>query len=144
MRGAAAALRGLFGANAGRKVDFAAGAALEWAARSAVERGAGKAVVLAVDDVDRADGASLSALAELLRARSVSGFSVLMTSERLPDAAVATGVSLRGLRGSNPKQARELLAGKGFKHAAIAQRRHRAAVSRGPAALARERRAASG
>ena len=114
---AAAALRGLFASDAARTPGFSPGAALAWAVRTAAEHSSGKGVLLALDDADRADGASLAALAELLKTRTVTGFpgfSVLMSSERLPEAAVATGVSLRGLRGLSPKHAQKLLAGKGF------------------------------
>ena len=113
---AANTLRALFASETerGRDTDGSPSAALEWAVQAAAERGGGKGVLLAIDDADLADGASLAVLAELLRARSVPGFSVLMTNERLPDAAIAIGVALRGLRGLAPKQATELLAAKDF------------------------------
>jgi serine/threonine protein kinase len=110
------ALRTLFasGSEGVRGTDASPATALEWAARAAAERSGGKGVVLAIDDADRADGASITVLAELLRARSVPGFSVLMTNERLPDAAIASGVALRGLRGLGVKAATALLTSKNF------------------------------
>jgi serine/threonine-protein kinase len=110
------ALRALFASegDGARSTESAPGTALDWAARAAAERSGGKGVVLAIDDADRADGASIGVLSELLRTRSVPGFSVLLTNERLPDAAVASGVALRGLRGLGVKQATGLLAGQHF------------------------------
>jgi serine/threonine-protein kinase len=108
------ALRVLFTSEGDGARDNSPSTALEWAASSAAERSGGKGVVLAIDDADRADGASIAVLAELLRARSVHGFSVLLTNERLPDAAMASGVALRGLRGLGVKHATRLLASKHF------------------------------
>ncbi len=58
---------------------------LAWAARRAIERAPGGRVLLAIDDVDRIDGASLAVLGQLLRADPITGFSVWMTSATAPE-----------------------------------------------------------
>jgi serine/threonine-protein kinase len=101
----------------GTRVRDAAGAAsvaLEWSARRAVARAGSASVVLVLDDADRADGCSLSALSELVRKRAVRGLSVLMTGERLPDTLIPAGVAVRGLQGLTCDAAQELLAEHGF------------------------------
>lgn len=113
----AQALRALFSVRTpgARSAEYSASAALEWSAQLAVARARGGSAVLVVDDADRADGSSLAALAELMKKRSVRGFSALITGERLPNAMIAAGVSLRGLEGLTPAQALELLGDGGFK-----------------------------
>jgi hypothetical protein len=77
-----------------------AGAALVWAAGRAVER-AGRRVVLALDDVDLIDGASMLALGDAVR-EGIGGVKVLMTSATLPGGAA--GVMTREVRGLGPTE----------------------------------------
>lgn len=93
-----AAGSGALATRPGSTRDVAA-AALRWAVHEAVRAAEAGSVVLAIDDADRMDGASLLALADLLWSDRIPRFSVLLASEQPPDAALVERVGLRGLRG---------------------------------------------
>ncbi len=87
-------------------------AALEWAARRAVELADGGKVVLSVDDVDRFDGASLRALSDLLSEEAgVKGLSVLMSSGSALDRRLPRRVARHRLDGWTRARAIERLGG---------------------------------
>src|SRR6185295_5686389 len=99
---AAAGLRAIFaGESVLERGDArkAAAAALEWAVARGVELAEGGRVLLAVDDADRLDGATLLALADLLWEARSPRLTLLVTSELSPDASLGAHVSCRELRG---------------------------------------------
>jgi serine/threonine-protein kinase len=89
-----------------------AAAALAWAARCATERAEGRRALLAIDDIERLDGASRLALDDLLHGPPIRGFSVLVTGERPPGGAFSSAPS-RALRGLSFAEATAMLARRG-------------------------------
>lgn len=86
----------------------AAAAALAWGAERACERHTGN-IVLAVDDVDWLDGASATALADVLASEPIRRFRVVATSELPPDRDPSGTVQTRQLRGLSRADAERML-----------------------------------
>ena len=86
-----------------------AAAALAWAARYAAERAEGGRALMAIDDVERLDGASRLALGDMLEATPVPGFKLLVTGERSPGGILGHAPS-QALRGLSRADAEAMLA----------------------------------
>jgi serine/threonine-protein kinase len=99
----------------------AAASALRWAARRAVDASAGGRVLLAVDDADRLDNASLSALLDGLETLDAPRFSVATTSQ-VALALPAERSPHRTLAGLSPAEAARFLEQLGGPRGALAGR----------------------
>ncbi len=87
----------------------ACAAALDWAARRAMDRVPTGRVILTIDDVDRLDGASLLGLADFLWKYQIPGFYILATSESAPDLTLTSGLRQREIYGLPQADAERLL-----------------------------------
>jgi serine/threonine-protein kinase len=96
------------------QVRAAAGAALVWALRRAVERSAFGSVVLMLDDADRLDGGSLLALTDVMCGDPIPGLRIVLASEVPPDETIASVVRVHALRGWTRERARAFLAEHGL------------------------------
>ena len=109
-------LRALFALDEAHAVDKAVEAkrgviaAVRWAARRAVERAGGAIVVVALDDVDRADGISRAILGDFVEAAPIDGLLMIMTCEARPAAAMHGGVRDKQLLGLSREDAKRLVA----------------------------------
>lgn len=87
-----------------------AAVALAWAARYAMERAHGGRALMMIDDIERLDGASKLALADLLSADPIPNFTVLMTGEHSPGGAMDRVLS-RTMKGLSRADAVLMLGG---------------------------------
>jgi serine/threonine protein kinase len=105
-------LRRIFGGKASNTTTplrRVAAAAFEWAARLSLE-GAGRPVVLLVDDIDHLDGASRTALNDLVVSGAPPRFHVVTTSLSAGTALLGD-VHVRRVKGLSPEGAAKVLAG---------------------------------
>jgi serine/threonine-protein kinase len=126
---AAAGLRAVFAGDLGQRdraaVRGALAAAFAWAARHAAERAPGGRVVLALDDADRLDNASLRALVDGFARAPAAGFFVVATSEEPVGPADAAARRIEGLGAAHAAQLGDWL---GCPREATAARRAEGAV----------------
>lgn len=87
----------------------AAAAVLGWAIWRASCRCASGRVILAIDDVDKLDGASFLALREYLAGEPLEGFTALLASEHARPILSLNGVRERALRGLSAGDAAQML-----------------------------------
>lgn len=106
-------LRMLFGKNTQNPQSIApqraAAAVLGWSIWRASCRCASGRVILAIDDVDKLDGASFLALREYLAGEPLAGFTALLAAEHARPILSLNGVRERALRGLSSGDAAQML-----------------------------------